>query len=219
MYEILVVEDDLEIAAANEKYLKAKGFSVILAHDGKSAVEALERHQFDCIVLDVLLPDCNGIRLCSEIRKKINTPILFLSCLGDQEHVLQGIISGGDDYLSKPFSFEELEIRILAKIRRNIDYNFRLDVKNYALLTPVGTIKFSHQEFDLLLMLLEADKLITESDFQNKPYSSSNSLAVYIRRLRKKLAPVKQWIGPIETVYAQGYKMHKKVPLLYKDEG
>lgn len=213
MHQILIVEDDQEIAVGSQKYLQSKGLSVLVAENAGTAKKLLFKTLFTCIVLDILLPDGNGMELCKTIRQTSNTPILFLSCLDEQQDVIRGLVCGGDDYMTKPFSLQELEARIRVLIRRSTAYSFRLDKENHSLLTPVGTILFSGQEFGLLELLLEHKDTVTEQMFLRRFPSESNAFAVYIRRLRKKLEAIEPWIGQIETVYGQGYRLNQKVPI------
>lgn len=213
MHHILIVEDEPKIALANQKYLEFKGYSVVVVYDSESAEKILREQQFDCIVLDIMLPDGNGLDLCKKIRRIVSTPILFLSALDTHEDILQGLLSGGDDYMTKPFSLEEMKVRISALIRRNTLYTFRLDKKSRSLVSSLGNIRFSEKEFALLLLLIETDGVVAEKRLEKFVDFDSNMLAVYIRRLRKKLEPVEQWVGKIETVYGQGYLLNQKIPI------
>jgi CheY-like chemotaxis protein len=115
---ILLIEDDLEILMLNEKYLISKGYSVFTADCGEAALKVLQKTVPDCIVLDVMLPDIIGFDLCEKIRQICNVPIIYLSCKDTENDKVQGLISGGDDYMTKPFSMRELEARISAQLRR-----------------------------------------------------------------------------------------------------
>ena len=118
MNTILLIDDDPEIVKLNEKYLTSKGYKVISAECGKTAVKAVTHNAVDCIVLDVMLPDVMGFDLCVKIRRLCGAPIIFLSCKDNEDDKIQGLLSGGDDYMTKPFSMRELEMRIAAQLRR-----------------------------------------------------------------------------------------------------
>jgi len=118
MHTILLIEDDSEIVKLNDKYLTSKGYNVIAAQCGKTAIDAILNNAIDCIVLDVMLPDVMGFDLCVKIRHICSVPIIFLSCKDNEDDKIQGLLSGGDDYMTKPFSMRELEMRIAAQLRR-----------------------------------------------------------------------------------------------------
>ena len=115
---ILLVDDDFDIVTLNKKYLASKGHHIFTADCGELAMQALDGDVFDCIVLDVLLPDVLGFDLCRKIREISSTPIIFLNCNDQDDAKTKGLLSGGNDYMTKPFSMRELESRIRDQIRR-----------------------------------------------------------------------------------------------------
>ena len=115
---ILVVDDQKEILDILNILLSGEGYEVIQAENGKEALDSLKRMEFDLIILDVMMPQFNGYQTCIEIRKISNVPILFLSAKSQDSDKTLGYSSGGDDYLSKPFSYNELLNRVKALIRR-----------------------------------------------------------------------------------------------------
>ena len=115
---ILVVDDQKEILDILNILLSGEGYEVIQAENGKKALDSLKRMEFDLIILDVMMPQFNGYQTCIEIRKISNVPILFLSAKSQNSDKTLGYSSGGDDYLSKPFSYNELLNRVKALIRR-----------------------------------------------------------------------------------------------------
>ena len=115
---ILIVDDQKEILDILNILLSGEGYEVIQAENGKEALDSLKRMEFDLIILDVMMPQFNGYQTCIEIRKISNVPILFLSAKSQDSDKTLGYSSGGDDYLSKPFSYNELLNRVKALIRR-----------------------------------------------------------------------------------------------------
>ena len=115
---ILVVDDQKEILDILNILLSGEGYEVIQAENGKEALDSLKRMEFDLIILDVMMPQFNGYQTCIEIRKISNVPILFLSAKSQDSDKTLGYSSGGDDYLSKPFSYNELNARVKALLRR-----------------------------------------------------------------------------------------------------
>ena len=116
--EILIVDDNPEIREVAMVLLQGEGFTVDEAGDGKEALDKIEHGAYDLILLDVMMPGLNGYQTCMEIRKKSNVPILFLSARTQVEDKIMGFSSGGDDYLPKPFSYQELISRVKALVRR-----------------------------------------------------------------------------------------------------
>jgi len=118
MPDILLVDDNDEILTANREYLDALGFSITCADTGIKAISCLNENQYDCIVLDILLPDLDGFTICEAARTITDTPILFLSCLDETDNKVKGLMSGADDYMAKPYSLKELAARIHTLLRR-----------------------------------------------------------------------------------------------------
>ena len=116
--KILVVDDNKEIREIINILLSGEGYQVIEANDGLKALDQIMQHEFDLIILDVMMPKMNGYQTCLEIRKISNAPILFLSAKSQDGDKTLGFSSGGDDYLPKPFSYSELVGRVKALIRR-----------------------------------------------------------------------------------------------------
>src|SRR5215510_13204332 len=114
MANILLIDDNDEILSANQSYLAKQGFNVTCADTGIRAIACLNENQYDCIVLDILLPDLDGFSICKAARTITNAPILFLSCLEETDDKVRGLKLGGDDYMTKPYSLEELAARINA---------------------------------------------------------------------------------------------------------
>lgn len=116
---ILIVDDNQEIREIIEILLTGEGFQAVQAKDGMTALELLKEREFDLIILDIMMPGMNGYQTCLEIRKMSNAPILFLSARTKDSDKTLGFSSGGDDYLPKPFSYNELLNRVKALIRRD----------------------------------------------------------------------------------------------------
>ncbi len=135
MYKILFADDEIKIRETVKDYMSAKGLSVSLAENGKAAVENAENENFDLIILDVMMPVKNGIDACREIRSFCNTPIIFLSALGEEHDLLSGYGSGADDYIVKPFPLSVLHQKCLATITRSkgLDRENRLTVSGITL--------------------------------------------------------------------------------------
>src|ERR1700712_5679562 len=156
---ILVVEDDTKIAAAVKKGLELKGFAVDAVHDGNTGFSHAVDSDYDLVVLDRMLPGVDGVELCKRVREQgVDTPILMLTARGTIGDKVEGLNSGADDYLVKPFSFDELNARVKALLRRPAKHtgtvikvsDLSMDTTSYEVVRGDAPIKLSHKEFALL---------------------------------------------------------------------
>ena len=202
MATILVCDDDKQIVEAIDIYLTGEGFHVIKAYDGAEALKLLDSNQVDLMILDVMMPGMSGFDVVSRYRKRSGSaPVIFLTALDSVEDKVKGLDIGGDDYLVKPFSFEELDARIRVILRRNADSassvlkvdDLELDMKGRRVSRGGVEISLSQKEYSILeYMMLNRDQVITRDRLiehvWNFDYSGeSNVIDVYIRYLRKKI--------------------------------
>lgn len=224
--DILVVEDNKRISDFLVRGLEESGFRVVLAENGVNARTLIGRKPWDLILLDIMLPDINGIELLQYIRfKKINTPVLVLSALGEPDDKVKALNMGADDYLAKPFHFSELIARINALLRRtrleqhtpeNILYCGDLEMNiDQHLVTRGGTeIKLTTQEFMLLKLLMENKNMVqTRTQILQAVWgidfnTNTNIVDVYISYLRNKIEPGNEKL--IETIKNRGYIIRTK---------
>ncbi|MFM8526759.1 MAG: response regulator transcription factor [bacterium] len=218
---ILLIEDENKIADFVERGLSAEGYAVTVADDGlKGEAEALTG-EFDLILLDVLLPGKNGFEVLGEIRKlAIATPVIMLTALGETEDKVRGLEGGAIDYVSKPFSFEELLARIRAQLRRpdavsadRIEVgDLLLDLKTRRVTKGERDVELTSREFELLAYLMRhPDQVLSRTQLLNGVWGydydpGTNVLEVYVGYLRKKLADEGEE-GPIDTVRGAGYRL------------
>ncbi len=213
MFQILLIDDEHEILELNRKYLLSKNYNVFTADCHSQALACLRENPIDCIVLDVLMPDVSGFDLCQEIKKISDIPVIFLSCKDHEEDKIAGIMSGGDDYLTKPFSMRELEARIFAQLRNRRKVLF--DEENKIIFFNSKSIKLSQTEFNLFALLFHhKDRILSSEELyallNSGEKDESNSVAVYIRRLRNKLQALGDGFGMIETVRGEGYRFRMR---------
>ena len=205
--KILLAEDDKNLGSVLKAYLEAKGYTTTLCMDGKEALETFKRNEFDFCILDIMMPIMDGFTLAKEIRKlDKHIPFLFLTAQSMQEDKVHGFELGADDYLTKPFSMEELLLRIQA-IRRRIEENSTAKPENNFF--TFGKYKFDHnrqilevdgkqqkltsKEADLLKLLCQnMNNVLDRSVALNKiwfddSYFNARSMDVYITKLRKYL--------------------------------
>ena len=214
---ILVVEDEHKIANSIKKGLEQESYAVDLAFTGNEGYDLASIEEYDLIILDILLPGIDGIEICKKLRKgQIHTPILILTAKGQISDKVEGLNSGADDYLTKPFAFEELLARIRALSRRPlISQGSTLQVGDLSLNTLTFEVKrgdksisLSSKEFALLEFLLRHKNQILKKDqIINHVWDYDadvlpNTIEVYIGYLRKKVGG-----DFIQTVRGFGYKI------------
>jgi len=220
---ILLAEDDPNLGSLLQEYLQAKDFETVLCTDGDKAFKTFSKQQFDFVILDVMMPVKDGFTVAKEIRtinKKI--PIIFLTAKSMKDDVLEGFSRGADDYITKPFSMEELLFRIEAIMRRiggkqNSDQEyyeigkFSFDVKKQELIFEDTKQKLTTKEADLLRLLSNNINQVLERNFALKAiwiddnYFNARSMDVYITKLRKYLK--KDPSVQIINVHGKGYKL------------
>ncbi len=229
--KILLVEDDFSVVEFLKKGLDEANFEVSVALNGNSAISMASESSFDLIILDIMLPDKNGIEVCSILRSQgIKTPILFLTALGTSENIALGLNTGADDYLVKPFKFIELYARINALLRRT-SYTDNLSdekVKNTFVISDLvidddaktvmrgeQKISLTATEYRLLLVLMKnKGRVLSRIDILESAWDinfnmGTNVVDVYINYLRKKID------GDFEnklihTVVGMGYVLKEK---------
>jgi two-component system, OmpR family, response regulator len=222
---ILVVEDEHRIANAIKKGLEQESFAVDAVYAGNEGYDLASTEDYDIIILDLMLPEMDGITICRELRKnKIHTPVLILTAKGQIEDKVRGLDSGADDYLTKPFSFEELLARIRALSRRPktaIDdvlsvADLKLNPKLFQVERGGKPIQLSSKEFSLLEYLIRnANKILSKNQIISHVWDYNadilpNTVEVYIRNLRNKIdSPFENKKPLLHTVRGFGYKIGK----------
>ena len=221
--KILLAEDDTNLGMLLKEYLRAKGFDTVLCEDGEIAYERFLNEPFDICIFDVMMPKKDGFTLAKEVRQ-INSeiPIIFLTAKSMKEDVLEGFKLGADDYMSKPFSMEELLLRIEAILRRvkgkkmkDIPFyklgNFLFDTQKQTLAIGDKVTKLTTKECELLSLLCAHANEILERNYALKTiwvddnYFNARSMDVYITKLRKLL---KDDPGiEIINIHGKGYKL------------
>ena len=222
MYKILIADDEIKIRETLSDYLTAKGFSVTLAKDGEAAVYSAEKESFDLIVLDVMMPKKDGLTACKEIREFTDIPILFLSALGEEEHLLSGYRYCGDDYIVKPFPLAVLCEKIMAMIKRHkgvgadhsiSESGIRLCLKTRQVFCGDKEIKLPQKDFEILLLLMQNKGTILSRDIiLNKIWGydfdgDNRTVDTHIKRIRKALGDK---AGLIVTKSGLGYSFKKE---------
>ncbi len=220
---ILVVEDEHRIGTSIKKGLEMEKYAVDLAFDGRDGFDLASTEEYDCMILDLMLPGMDGITICKKLRDlEIHTPILILTAKSQTEDKINGLDSGADDYLTKPFSFEELLARIRALVRRpSSGHNpilkvgdLEMDTISFSVKRGNTPINLSSKEYSLLEYLMrQSGKIISKDQITGHVWDYDddilpNTIEVYIRKLRQKIeAPFKDKKPLLITVRGFGYKI------------
>lgn len=220
---ILVVEDEHKIANAIKKGLEQERYAVDVAYTGTEGLDFAESEEYDLLILDLMLPEIDGLTITKTLRSnKVHTPILILTAKGETSEKVEGLDSGADDYLTKPFSFEELLARVRALSRRpqktlhtTLTVNdLELDTTTFEVKRNGNLIQLSSKEFSLLEYLMRhAGRVVSKDSIINHvwDYDSDilpNTVEVYIKYLRNKIdKPFPDQKPLIHTVRGFGYKI------------
>ncbi len=231
MYNILVVDDDKEIVNAIEIYLSQEGYHIIKAYDGEEALEKLKENEIHLIILDIMMPNKDGIETLQEIRKDKTIPVIMLSAKSEDYDKISGLNTGADDYVTKPFNPLELIARVKSNIRRYVDFNHttvRNESKTEKLL-KTGTlemndetkkvtvdakeIKLTATEYNILKFLLKnkgkvySIEQIYENVWNEESYGAENIIAVHIRHIREKIEINPKDPKYLKVIWGIGYKV------------
>lgn len=231
--KILVADDEKEIRDLLEIYLLNEGYKVIKAKDGQEALDIMEKEEVDLIVLDVMMPRVDGIEVCKTIRKTKNTPILMLSAKSEDMDKIQGIMTGADDYMTKPFNPLEFTVRVKALLRRSYFLNnqassnhseesdlitagsLTIDKTRHKVVVDGNEISLTAREFDILYLMASNKGIVFSSEeifekvWKEKYFQVNNTVMVHISRLRDKLDKCLNGEKIIHTVWGVGYKIEK----------
>ena len=217
MKKILVVEDDPDIIEISHDYLKAAGYGVVTAADGVKGLAAARREKPDLIVLDLMLPEMDGLDVCRAIRRESDVPIIMLTARVEETDKLIGLELGADDYITKPFSPRELVARVRVVLRRVASDpasdvlragQITLDRARYEAQLPEKTVGLTATEFEILSTLMSqpgrifSRSQLTEAVHGTTFESYERAINSHINNLRRKLEPGEY----IRTIHGVGYK-------------
>lgn len=218
MYKILAADDEPDVLSLLKDYFEINGYEVITAENGKTALEKIKLAP-DIILLDINMPDMDGLTVCKSIREHVSCPILFLTARVEDCDKITGFAAGGDDYIIKPFSIDELGARVAAHIRRehrgkavsNVRFFGEISIDYSAKTVSVGgeKIELAKKEFEIIeLLSLNSGQIFDKERIYEKIWGydaegNASVVAEHIRRIRAKL---KDEANHIETVWGIGYK-------------
>ncbi|WP_439874482.1 response regulator transcription factor [Bacillus mycoides] len=221
--KILLVDDEPDILTFIEDSLVMEGYEVRSALSGEEALKKLDS-SVDLIILDVMLPDMNGFKVCEKMRESYACSILFLSADSSERSRIEGLLIGGDDYINKPFSLKELKARIVANLRRTTELQMMgkknllrygdlvIDLQSYEILLGKEKIHFTKKEYEVVKMLaLHAGQVLTKEQMFEKIWgydseSDVSTVVEHIKKIRTKLSVYDREYTYIQTVWGIGYK-------------
>lgn len=229
--KILIVDDDIDIIELIEIYLLNEGYEVVKAENGKQALQIIEENSIQLVVLDIMMPEMDGLETCRKIRKKSNIPIIVLSARANDIDKIMGLSTGADDYIIKPFNPLELLARVKAQLRRYIYLNTQFSeqknddiIKIQELSINTRTryvtkydkeVRLTHTEYDILhLLACNSDRVfsteeIFKSVWKEKYFDSNNTVMAHIWKIREKIEDDPKKPKIIKNVWGVGYKIEK----------
>ncbi len=218
MTDILVVEDNKELAGLLCDFLRAENYIVSIAEDGEKALHLYEQYGAKLVVLDIMLPGLDGLAVCKKIRELGNTPVLIVSAKTEKEDKLNGLFLGADDYIEKPYDIDIMLAKIKGIFKRQYsmdditDGNLRLNKVNRTAYKENQPLELTAKEFDLLLLLIENKGKVLKKEFifrqiwGSDSFSEPQTLTVHIKWLRQKIEENPKSPKRLLTVWGVGYQ-------------
>ena len=225
---ILVCDDDKEIVEAIEAYLRSEGYNILKSYTGKEAIEIVEKNDVHLIIMDIMMPEMDGIKATTKIREIKNIPVIMLSAKSEETDIILGLNMGADDYISKPFNPLELIARVKSHLRRytalggasemekdNIYSagNLMIDDERKEVTVDGELVKLTPVEYKILLLLTKNKGAVYSIDqiyenVWNEPsFNPENTVAVHIRRIREKIEIDPKNPRYLKVVWGVGYKV------------
>jgi DNA-binding response OmpR family regulator len=221
--KILVVDDEKKIVDIVKAYLEREGFQVVVAFNGKAVPELVKAHNIDLMILDLMLPGTSGLDICRMLRQQSSIPIIMLTARDEVADKIVGLELGADDYITKPFSPNELVSRVRAVLRRTQDNpenktifkiaDITINIEKRTLCRADNSIDLTHKEFDLIKIMAENpgrvySRMQLLDSLQGEAYEGyERTIDSHIKNLRKKIEPNPEKPVYIITVHGVGYKM------------
>lgn len=226
-YKLLIIEDDIDIAIMVKEYLRKEGYKIFICNTGEEGLDILKNKEIDLVLLDVMMPGINGYETLSKIRSFSELPVIMITARGHQLDKVIGFKKGCDDYIVKPFDLVELNLRILAILRRSkvvetlktsqVKYkDLIIDKEEYKITKNDVEIKLTKKEFNILLLLMEnqgkvyTTEIIYNLIWKEEYIENDNSVITHIRNLRDKIGDRVKDSKYIKTIWGVGYKVEKE---------
>lgn len=227
MYNVLICDDQPDIVNALKIYLAPEGYTLYEAYTGKEAVEIVKKQDIHLILLDIMMPQMDGLTATAKIREFSNAPVILLTAKGEIEDKVLGLNVGADDYITKPFVPVEVLARVRSHLRRYAKLGAKppenagtitigpivMDDKAKTVTVDGDPVALTPIEYEILKLLMEhpdkvfSTRVIYENVWQENPYGSENAVAVHIRHLREKIEINPSEPRYLKVVWGRGYKM------------
>ena len=226
MLTILICDDEKDIVSALEIYLRAEGYDTLAAYNGREALDILRNREVQLVLLDIMMPEMDGISVLACIRQESNIPVILLTAKSEDTDKVLGLNVGADDYITKPFNPVELLARVRSQLRRYLQLggcavqgetikhgNIELNDKRKSVTRDGDPVSLTPREYDILKFLLQhpgevfSPGELYRQVWNEEPYGAESTVAVHIRHLREKLEIVPSQPRYIKAVWGQGYKI------------
>ena len=226
MANILICDDEKDIVSALTIYLQAEGYETVAAYNGREALQILRGQEVQLVLLDVMMPELDGISALSKIRQESNVPVILLTAKSEDTDKVLGLNVGADDYVTKPFNPVELIARVRSQLRRYLQLGggaaqgdtmklggIEIDDKKKTVTRDGEPVSLTPREYDILKFLMQhPGEVFSPSElyrrvWNEEPYGAESTVAVHIRHLREKLEITPAQPRWIKAVWGQGYKM------------
>lgn len=226
-FKLLIAEDEDEIRELLRSYLEKEGYEIVEAADGIEAIKAFYDHAFDLVLLDVMMPKIDGYEVLKKIREKSTLPVIFITARSEDADKLSGFGCGADDYICKPFSFNDISMRIRAHLRRCYEYqkdqkqnaivngDLYFDPERFVLFKSGVEILLNPKEIGVVKLFMEnpnvvfTKKQIYELIWKESYYGDSNTIMVHMSHIRDKIEDDPKTPKYIKTIRGIGYRMEK----------
>ena len=229
MYNILICDDERDIVSALKIYLEAEGYATVAAYNGNEAVEAVKNNAVHLALMDIMMPECDGITAMTQIREISNIPVILLTAKGEDTDKILGLNVGADDYITKPFNPVEVIARVRSQLRRYMQLGggspkkedgytvggIELNDKTKQVFADGEEVPLTPTEFEILKLLMKnagavlSPKEIYESVWGGDAFGAESTVAVHIRHLREKIEINPSDPKYLKVVWAHGYKLEK----------
>lgn len=228
MQNILICDDEKDIVNALEIYLKAEGYNTISAYNGNEALKAISENEVHLILMDIMMPECDGITALVKLRENSNIPVILLTAKSEDTDKILGLNVGADDYITKPFNPVEVIARVRSQLRRYMELggsetqkeriiigNIELDDKRKEVYVDGDKVALTPTEFDILKLLMQnkgtvmSPKEIYRKVWKDEAFGGEGTVAVHIRHLREKVEIDPANPRYLKVVWAHGYKMEE----------
>ena len=226
MYNILICDDEKDIVAALKIYLSGNDYNIYEAYDGREALAIIEENDIHLVLLDIMMPEIDGIQVLTTLRKDCNMPVIFLTAKGEDTDKILGLNIGADDYVTKPFNPVELLARVKSQLRRYMELgaapmkkstlkigDIELDDESKEVVFMGNAVRLTPKEYGILRLLMEnrgkvfAPKEIYRAVWEEDSFGAEGTVAVHIRHIREKLEINPDQPRHIKVVWGQGYKI------------